>query len=314
MSNLIKVDFQRKEDNCFLLETLSVKSFMLIYKITNEINGKCYIGQTVNSFDRRYDGGKWWLYTSNIHLKRAVKKYGLENFSLSIVEENILSESTLDQKEIYYIKKYNSLYPYGYNFLEGGSGRKHHAETADKISLSLRKGKKYLFKSPSGEIMEIINLAKFCRENNLNETMMQNVSKGQNKKHRGWTLPNFNIRERKIISPEGEVFSIKDGEISKFCRKHNISKTGLLSVWSGKLNSFLGWRNYSPELENKKFLQRERYKANYSFINVHTGKIEKGVNLSEFANNNSLHLGELSKVNNGKAKSHKGWKKYDENN
>jgi hypothetical protein len=58
----------------------------IIYKITNRINGKCYIGQTINSFYDRY-GYKWWESRAykNEHFRRSLKKYGNQSFTVEIL-------------------------------------------------------------------------------------------------------------------------------------------------------------------------------------------------------------------------------------
>jgi group I intron endonuclease len=98
---------------------------MIIYRILNTINNKSYVGQTkFDSFKNRY-WGKWYNSTHNVYLKRSVKKYGEKNFAIQILEQNVLSYDLLNKFEKFYIKKYNSLYPNGYNFTEGGN--KNHA-------------------------------------------------------------------------------------------------------------------------------------------------------------------------------------------
>ena len=217
---------------------------VLIYRILNKVNGKSYIGQTVNSFDRRYDGGKWWVYTGNISLQRASVKYGVENFEVIILEDEIKTEEVLNEREIFWINYYNTIKPNGYNFIEGGKTKKHHPETADKIALILR-GKALTFKSPNGNIFEVVNLTRFCRENDLDKTMMYYVSIGKNKKHKGWTLPNISLIERKIISPIGEVFSIKEGELRSFCREHALVRESVINVLNGKKIQYKGWKKYN---------------------------------------------------------------------
>ncbi len=94
----------------------------LIYKYENKINGKIYIGQTCNSLKKRHKKHLTQMrHNDNDYFHRALKKYGFENFTLSIVEDNILLEE-LDDKEIYYIKQYDSYYTSGkgYNMTKGG--------------------------------------------------------------------------------------------------------------------------------------------------------------------------------------------------
>ena len=92
-----------------------------IYKITNDINDKIYIGQTSFSLEKRW---KEHLADSqkpekeNRPLYRAMKKYGIAHFSISLVEET----STPNEREQYWIEQYGS-YHKGYNATIGGEGR-----------------------------------------------------------------------------------------------------------------------------------------------------------------------------------------------
>lgn len=94
-----------------------------IYKITNKINGKCYIGKSIDIYQRwnRHkidsrpiqEGGD----TCTIH--NAIRKYGLNNFSFEIVE--IIDLPQLNEREKYWINFYDSYYN-GYNDTFGGEG------------------------------------------------------------------------------------------------------------------------------------------------------------------------------------------------
>lgn len=85
-----------------------------IYKITNKINSKIYIGQSLNPEERF----KSHCYKSQDKclIDRAIKKYGKENFLLEILGwyENY------NDMEKYFIKQFSSLAPYGYNIQKGG--------------------------------------------------------------------------------------------------------------------------------------------------------------------------------------------------
>lgn len=93
-----------------------------IYKITNLINQKCYIGQSTN-ISKRWNAHRSAAQNPNnrahysSHLYRAMRKYGIENFQFEILEE--CSVSLLNQKEREYIQKYNSCFA-GYNESLGG--------------------------------------------------------------------------------------------------------------------------------------------------------------------------------------------------
>lgn len=91
-----------------------------IYIIKNTINNKVYIGQTIQSIERRFNKHKsdYNLKKYDTKLTRAFNKYGIENFYIELLEENI-EESLLDEKEIFWIKKYDS-YNNGYNSTLGG--------------------------------------------------------------------------------------------------------------------------------------------------------------------------------------------------
>ena len=98
-----------------------------IYKITNLINNKCYIGQTTKSIEERWnrhkrDAFNKEKYNYEYPLYRAFRKYGIENFSFEIIEECETSE--LNEKEIYWINYYNSAKSKGYNQSLGGKGNK----------------------------------------------------------------------------------------------------------------------------------------------------------------------------------------------
>jgi group I intron endonuclease len=106
-----------------------------IYKITNTLDNKCYIGQTITNIEERWRHHK--TNSSNcLYLKNAFKKYGINKFKFEIV--CICFDDDLNRFEIEYIKHFNSLVPNGYNLKAGGKcGGKLHQETKEKISKTL---------------------------------------------------------------------------------------------------------------------------------------------------------------------------------
>lgn len=94
-----------------------------IYKIINDINNKVYIGQTTLSVQER------WIShlksykrekCSNFKIYRAMNKYGIEHFKPVLIE--YCKDSLANDREMYYINKYNS-FKDGYNSTFGGVGR-----------------------------------------------------------------------------------------------------------------------------------------------------------------------------------------------
>lgn len=97
---------------------------MLIYKITNKINNKCYIGQTIKDAETRWKEHQQHAFGKHINdqnkvLYKAIRKYGLENFTFEVLQDNITSFKELDEAEIYWINYYNSFLK-GYNQTFGG--------------------------------------------------------------------------------------------------------------------------------------------------------------------------------------------------
>lgn len=102
-----------------------------IYKITNKINGKSYIGQSV-FIERRWKNEKSAAFNSldneyNCSRSEAFRKYGLDNFTFEVIEE--CDKNQLNEREIYWINYYNTYYD-GYNETLGGEN----AITTSKIA------------------------------------------------------------------------------------------------------------------------------------------------------------------------------------
>jgi len=96
-----------------------------IYKITNSVNNKSYIGQSINIEFRWKEHQRIAKSPNNYSRKnkyplyQAIRKYGLENFTFEILEE--CQEEILDEREIYWIQFFDS-FENGYNLTLGGGG------------------------------------------------------------------------------------------------------------------------------------------------------------------------------------------------
>lgn len=126
-----------------------------IYKIVNNINGKVYIGQSQN-IEKRWIDHKSFSKREVEVLYRAMRKYGIENFSLEVVEECSIEE--LSDKERFYIGHYNSYIhaenSNGYNMTLGGEGTrgvKIKEETREKMRQRMLGGKNHNYGKPLSE-------------------------------------------------------------------------------------------------------------------------------------------------------------------
>jgi hypothetical protein len=90
---------------------------MYIYKITNNVNGKIYIGKTKYDFNERYKG-KWWMNSLSRDLISDVIEFGKESFTVNEKYFKCKDDKELDKKEKEFILKYNSR-KNGYNNLDG---------------------------------------------------------------------------------------------------------------------------------------------------------------------------------------------------
>lgn len=149
-----------------------------IYKVTNRINGKMYIGQ------HRYDGaGLDKSYKgSGILLWKAYDKYGIENFDMELVEE--CPEEDLNPLEQLYIEHYNTLKPNGYNLTEGGggcSGFKKSEETLEKISIRIAQY------STTGKFIRTFRSSKEAgRQLNISPSLINECCNGKHKSAGGF--------------------------------------------------------------------------------------------------------------------------------
>ena len=113
-----------------------------IYKFTNKITGESYIGQSRNIHKRYIQHKNRYMVSlhndkpqEDTYFHQMLRHYGFDNFNFEILEECLVDE--LNEKEIYYIEKYKTLYPNGYNKDKGGNSphpnRINSYETVDEI-------------------------------------------------------------------------------------------------------------------------------------------------------------------------------------
>ena len=106
---------------------------MIVYKITNLLDGKIYVGQTIRTLERRF---KEHTEADSL-IGKAIRKFGIENFSSEILE-TCQTKNQLNEREIFWIEKLNCKTPNGYNVKDGGSFQ---TKRSKKIGGHLKLGK-----------------------------------------------------------------------------------------------------------------------------------------------------------------------------
>lgn len=130
----------------------------IIYLITNIVNNKSYIGQTIRSFKKR-----WYEHCKENKcsvLSMAIQKYSSEKFTYKILIN--CDNDELNDYEKQYIKEYNTLVPNGYNIQSGGAlGRIHCDESREKMRQSKLGDKNHNFGKPrTNECKKNISISK----------------------------------------------------------------------------------------------------------------------------------------------------------
>ena len=186
-----------------------------IYKITNLLNGKIYIGKSLD-IKRRWMEHKTPKANGNDKLHKDIQQYGIENFKFEILEE--CSENELSQKELCYIKVYK---PY-YNTV----GKPVSQETKKKISQSTKKW----WNNLSEDKKEII---------------IKNNLKGPKKGHVVTLETRKKISKKVSEIQKQKVKCIETGEIFEsvgMFEKSVGACTGTCAVyWKGKIKSVKGY-------------------------------------------------------------------------
>lgn len=198
---------------------------MLIYKITNTINNKIYIGQTTKTLEERKKSYHSTYKSCRRPIESAMAKYGFENFTWEIIDyANTRKE--LDEKERYWISFYNSLTPNGYNVeLGGNSIGKHSEETKRKISeaqkgeLNHMYGKKGKLNHTSKPVIDLMtgkiyeSACLYSEIFDVNFSHICAVARGERGSHKGKVVRYIDENDN-IIQPK-EVAKIKYKDVKE---------------------------------------------------------------------------------------------------
>lgn len=200
---------------------------MVIYKITNLIDGKVYIGQTTQTIDARIREHKKRIKSGrDCPLYSAIRVFGWEAFSIEVIDK-AATRTELNEKEVYWIAKYNCVTPLGYNLTKGGSGTLGYRHT-DKDKSKMRALKQGMYEGENNPFYgkhhskEQIEKWKSQRKGRqLTQTWKENISKTRKR------IPIVDIDTGEVFESARHVARYygknpdhgSSGSVSKVCRK-----------------------------------------------------------------------------------------------
>ena len=288
---------------------------MEIYKIENLVNGKKYIGQTVKTFNERYNfKGKGIervlaylemrerkrdtypikLYTNN-HLLSAIRKYGVENFTVEIIDTAETIEE-LNEKEKLWISHYEA-YTCGYNKCFGGENTKgwKPSDKTRKLWVEMRKGTMVGEKNP-----------------NYGKKHSEEVRKKMSESRKGKLTGIDHPKAREVINLDTlEVFET----LTSACEKYGITDGNLTSVCKRRKRGTHGtrkkaggyrWMYYDEYIEKGDIVGDTKNNHFKAVINEETGEVFDTI--KKASEQYHVDPSQITKVCKGKAKTAGGYK------
>lgn len=255
---------------------------MEIYKIVNLVNGKRYIGQTTKTFNSRYNfkgegiervlgylefrENKADFYNEkfyyNDHLLKAIRKYGVENFEVKIIDtaDNI---KDLNIKEMYWIKHFQSNVN-GYNHCDGGGNNKgwKMSETTKEHLSKIRKGRFVGKDNPNYGKTHSIET-----RNKMSEARKGKLTGSESPKARQViNLDTLEVFE--TMTTACEKYNISSGNLTNVCQRQERGTHG-----TRKLAGGYRWMYYDEYLEKGDIVGEYKNAHHKAVINIDTGKI-----------------------------------------
>lgn len=250
-----------------------------IYKWENKINGKIYIGQSVNlssRYNRYKSDSKKEKRKTDRPIDRAMKKYGFSNFDyeiLCIIDESVQefeSKELLDKLEIYYISYFNSLINtgHGYNVESGGSLQKIKPKLTfeEKLNLSRTLSSKTIILIQN-MLIEGYFIKDIAKKFKINISVVSDINTGKKFKNKKLTYPlnpNSKIEshlKNKDISLN-IIYELKNTDLNfvEIADKNKVSLSLVISLNNGKVKSMFNKKEKYPLRVPKQRVLEDIYK------------------------------------------------------
>lgn len=199
------------------METKKESRDFIIYKLTNKINNKIYIGQTKSTLEIRWNGHTYAARhnSNNMLITKAIRKYGPESFLKESIELNYGTQLFIDDREEYWIKFYDATNKkIGYNILLRSSGRIISEEY--KKVMSLYQKKAWNKSSPERKKKQIEIMRKVGRE------VQRRLKLGE--------IKHGSIKHWKFYNTNNNTI-IEFDDLANFCRQNNLNHECMRQVF-----------------------------------------------------------------------------------
>lgn len=230
---------------------------MIIYKLTNTVNGKVYIGQTIQPLADRMHQHKTEKRAYCRRLFHAREKYGWDAFEVEVLEEFPpgIPISYLNVMEEYYIALYDSTHKdKGYNILSGGLNRIPGEETRKLISAATTK--RNLGSTLSEETKDKIRQKAIGRKYS-DETKKKQSERLTGREVSQETRDKLHEKQKSrmksftLVSPEGE--KVEGSNLCQFCKDNDLQRSQLQKVLKGERYHVSEWVLYVNDASLKPF-------------------------------------------------------------
>ena len=206
--------------------------FGKIYLITNDINSKVYVGQTIQTLNKRFNGHCCYSKSdrsTNMYIKKAIHKYGRDKFHITLLEECPIN--LLNEREKYWISFYNS-YNEGYNLTKGGQDSNYFNLHRLEDTIDIKKFEQYIleFKPLAIEVAKHFGISKCSVYNLIKRIGNPNLVLNSYNPRKGKTVEDIDMNELIQLYNDGwsildlvKKYKIVKSKISKFLKEQGIT-------------------------------------------------------------------------------------------
>lgn len=195
-----------------------------IYLISNDVNNKLYVGQTIQTLKKRFNGHCCYSKSDrsdNMLIKRAIHKYGKDKFHITLLEE--CPQDKMNEREVYWVSFYDS-YNKGYNLTEGGQDSNYFSLHRLEDTVDIKKFSEYIieFKPLASEVAAHFGISKSSVYNLIERLNNPDLVLNSYNPRKAKSIEDIDKEELKKLYLEG--WSILDLVRKYHVRKNKISK------------------------------------------------------------------------------------------